>query len=113
MDGEPPAPAKEDVSPATAVLLGALAPGVNGPTWNALKMAFVMLGGSLAVMMGLAYSSSDSWLTLHVSFLVVITLALFLLLSWFLAQTGLVSVETQMQDLNLVLNDQTEKEKVR
>lgn len=31
----------------------------------------------------------------------------------FLAQTGLVSVETQMQDLNLVPNDQTEKEKVR
>ncbi|XP_030460179.1 uncharacterized protein LOC115680504 [Syzygium oleosum] len=111
MEGEPPA--KEDVSPATAVLLGALAPGVNGPTWNALKMAFVMLGGSLAVMMGLAFSSSDSWLTLHVSFLVMITLALFLLLSWFLAQTGLVSVETQMQDLNLVPNNQTEKEKVR
>ncbi|XP_030543657.1 uncharacterized protein LOC115750436 isoform X1 [Rhodamnia argentea] len=105
-------PAKEDVSPATAVLLGALAPGVNGPTWNALKMAFVMLGGSLAVMMGLAFSSSDSWLTLHVSFLVIITLALFLLLSWFLAQTGLVSVETQMQDLNLVPNDQTDKDKV-
>ncbi|KAI3434100.1 uncharacterized protein J3R85_006898 [Psidium guajava] len=110
--GDKPA-AKEDVSPATAVLLGALAPGVNGPTWNVLKIAFVMLGGSLAVMMGLAFSSSDSWLTLHVSLLVMITLALFLLLSWFLTQTGLVSVETQMQDLNLVPNDQTEKDKVR
>ncbi|KAL3740075.1 hypothetical protein ACJRO7_021366 [Eucalyptus globulus] len=112
MEDKPPA--KEgDVSPATAVLLGALAPGVNGPTWNALKIAFVMLGGSLAVMMGLAFSSSDSWLTLHVSFLVMITLALFSLLSWFLAQTGLVSVDSQMQDLNLVPNDQTKKEKVR
>ncbi|XP_030543660.1 uncharacterized protein LOC115750436 isoform X2 [Rhodamnia argentea] len=99
-------PAKEDVSPATAVLLGALAPGVNGPTWNALKMAFVMLGGSLAVMMGLAFSSSDSWLTLHVSFLVIITLALFLLLScliycFSLPHRMLASSSGEMQDLSM------------
>uniref|UniRef100_A0A2P2JF62 Uncharacterized protein MANES_17G046800 n=1 Tax=Rhizophora mucronata TaxID=61149 RepID=A0A2P2JF62_RHIMU len=34
------------VSPAKAVLLGALAPGVNGPTWITLKSAFLMLGFS-------------------------------------------------------------------
>ncbi|GMN50776.1 hypothetical protein TIFTF001_019935 [Ficus carica] len=99
---------REDVSSAKAVLLGALAPGVNGPTWNTLKSAFVLLGLSLAVMLGLAISSSDSSLVLHVGFLVLITATLFLLLSWFLAETGLVSVEHQMRDLNLVPNDGSE-----
>ncbi|GFZ06211.1 hypothetical protein Acr_18g0003810 [Actinidia rufa] len=73
--------AEEDVSSAQAVLLGALAPGVNGPTWNTLKFAFLMLGLCLAAMLGLAFSSSDSWLVLHVTFLVLITGTLFLLLS--------------------------------
>ncbi|XP_058201921.1 uncharacterized protein LOC131316535 isoform X2 [Rhododendron vialii] len=50
----------EDVSSAKAVLLGALAPGVNGPTWNTLKVAFLMLGLCLAAMLGLAFSSSDT-----------------------------------------------------
>jgi hypothetical protein len=44
-----------------------------------------MLGVSLAVMLGLAFSSSDSWLVLHVAFLVLITMTLFLLLSWYWA----------------------------
>ncbi|CAK7350570.1 unnamed protein product [Dovyalis caffra] len=70
-----------DVSSAQAVLLGALAPGVNGPTWNTLKSAFFLLGLCLAVMLGLAFSSSDSSLVLHVGFLVIITATLFLLLS--------------------------------
>jgi len=105
-----------EVSSATAVFLGALAPGVNvstlsqsisffffyfcsyfreislythffrllfqGPTWNTLKSAFLMLGLCLAVMLGLAFSSSDSWLVFHVVFLVLICVTLFLLLSW-------------------------------
>ncbi|XP_057462826.1 uncharacterized protein LOC130752951 [Actinidia eriantha] len=97
--------AEEDVSSAQAVLLGALAPGVNGPTWNTLKFAFLMLGLCLAAMLGLAFSSSDSWLILHVTLLVLITGTLFLLLSSFLAQTGLVSVEHQMQEMGLVPKD--------
>lgn len=91
----------EEVSAATAVLLGALAPGVNGPTWNTLKFAFLMLGASLAAMLGLAFSSSDSALILHVTFLVLITGTLFFLLTSFLAQTGLVSVENQMKEIGL------------
>ncbi|KAG5010623.1 hypothetical protein GLYMA_07G198400v4 [Glycine max] len=90
-----------DVSSATAVLLGALAPGVNGPTWITLKSTFLMLGLCLTVMLALAFSSSDSWLIFHVAFLVLICLTLFLLLSWFLAQTGLVSVEHQMREMGL------------
>ncbi|XP_062095730.1 uncharacterized protein LOC133801514 [Humulus lupulus] len=102
---------EEKVSPATAVLLGALAPGVNAPTWNALKSAFVMLGLSLVVMMILAITSSDSFMALHVALLVIITATLFALLSWFLAETGLVSIESQMQDMNLVPNDKDNKKK--
>ncbi|EOY28212.1 Nuclear control of ATPase protein 2 [Theobroma cacao] len=79
--------ARGDISSAQAVLLGALAPGVNGPTWNTLKTAFLMLGLCLAVMFGLAFSSSDSTLILHVAFLVLITITLFLLLDWW--QLGL------------------------
>jgi hypothetical protein len=110
----------EGISSANAVLLGALAPGVNvrtisqplislmyvcvyiyiyilccyhsdacligsqGPTWNTLKSTFVMLGLCLALMLGLAFSASDSSLILHVAFLVLITVTLFLLLSWYL-----------------------------
>ncbi|XWS12630.1 hypothetical protein CRYUN_Cryun37aG0106600 [Craigia yunnanensis] len=94
-----------DISSAQAVLLGALAPGVNGPTWNTLKSTFLMLGLCLAVMLGLAFSSSNSSLILHVAFLVLITITLFLLLNWFLEQTGLVSVERQLQEMDLIPND--------
>ncbi|XP_048323601.2 uncharacterized protein LOC125420731 [Ziziphus jujuba] len=99
---------REEISSAQAVLLGALAPGVNGPTWNTLKTAFLMLGFCLAVMLGLALSSSDSYVVLHVVFLVLIAATLFLLLSWFLAQTGLVSVEHQLREMDLALNDGSE-----
>ncbi|PKI79475.1 uncharacterized protein LOC116203603 [Punica granatum] len=108
---ESPSAAAEDVSSARAVLLGALAPGVNGPTWSTLKAAFLMLGLSLAVMLGLAFSSSDSWLTLHVSFLVLIAVTLFLLLSWYLGETGFVSIEHQMRELDLVPHDHKETQK--
>ena len=43
-----------------------------------------MLGLSLAVMLGLAFSSSESALTLHVIFLILVTVSLFLLLSWYI-----------------------------
>ncbi|KAL7211793.1 hypothetical protein ACSBR2_014619 [Camellia fascicularis] len=71
----------EDVSSAKAVLLGALAPGVNGQTWNTLKFAFLMLGLCLAAMLGLAFFSSDFGLIFHVTLLVLITGTLFILLS--------------------------------
>ncbi|XP_038710147.1 uncharacterized protein LOC120004883 [Tripterygium wilfordii] len=96
---------KSDLSSTTAVLLGALAPGVNGPTWNALRSTFLMLGLCLAVMLGLAFSASDSSLILHVGFLVVIAVSLFALLNWFLAETGLVSVEHQLKEMDLLPND--------
>lgn len=92
----------EDVSSAQAVLVGALAPGVNAPTWNTLKIVFLMLGVSLISMLTLAFTSSDSALVLHVGFLVLIMLTLFLLLSRFLEQTGLVSVEHQMKEIGLM-----------
>ncbi|XP_061371446.1 uncharacterized protein LOC133314033 isoform X3 [Gastrolobium bilobum] len=98
-----------DVSSAQAVLLGALAPGVNGPTWITLKSTFLMLGLCLCVMLALAFSSSDSWLILHVAFLVLICLTLFLLISWFLSETGLVSIDHQMREMGLEHKDHLEK----
>ncbi|KAK4439955.1 hypothetical protein Salat_0330400 [Sesamum alatum] len=98
-------PSKERFSSAEAVMLGALAPGVNGPTWNTLKIAFLMLGLCLAAMLGLAFSFSDSSLVFHVTFLVLIAATLFLLLTSFLAETGLVSVEHQMQEMGLGSKD--------
>ncbi|KAI9199129.1 hypothetical protein LWI28_028013 [Acer negundo] len=102
---------KSQVSSAEAVLLGTLAPGVNGPTWTTLKSTFLMLGVCLAVLLGLAFSSSDSSLILHVGFLVLIAVSLFMLLSWFLAQTGLVSVEHQMREMDMLPNDQQRSKK--
>ncbi|XP_009789008.1 PREDICTED: uncharacterized protein LOC109213182 [Nicotiana attenuata] len=102
---------REEVSSAQAVLVGALAPGVNAPTWNTLKMSFFMLGLCLAVMLGLAFSSSDLSLTLHVAFLFLITGTLFVLLSRFLAETGFVSVEHQMEEIGLAPRDEDKSKK--
>ncbi|GFP95480.1 hypothetical protein PHJA_001692300 [Phtheirospermum japonicum] len=106
---------KECCSSAEAVMLGALAPGVNlksqVATWNTLKIAFLMLGVCLAAMLGLAFSSSDSSLIFHVTFLVLIAGALFLLLSSFLAETGLVSVEHQMKEMGLGTKDVGDRSK--
>ncbi|KAL2931921.1 Acetylcholine receptor subunit alpha-type unc-38 [Bienertia sinuspersici] len=95
----------DDLSSAQAVLVGALAPGVNAPTWTTLKMVFMMLGISLTLMLVLGFTSSDTALILHVGFLVLITLTLFLLLTSFLQQTGLVTVEHQMQEMGLATKD--------
>ncbi|XP_059291611.1 uncharacterized protein LOC132045097 [Lycium ferocissimum] len=102
---------REELSSAEAVLVGALAPGVNAPTWNTLKIAFLMLVLCLAVMLGLAFSSSDFSLTLHVAFLFLITGTLFILLSRFLAETGFVSVEHQMEEIGLATRDEDTSKK--
>ncbi|XP_013685392.1 uncharacterized protein LOC106389627 [Brassica napus] len=98
---------RSEVSSTEAVLLGALAPGVNAPTWNTLKLSFLMLGLCLTFMLSIAFTSGQSMLLVHVGFLIVIASSLFVLLNWFLAQTGLVPVETQMQELNLAPTDKT------
>ncbi|ESQ34033.1 hypothetical protein EUTSA_v10009792mg, partial [Eutrema salsugineum] len=107
---------KSEVSSTEAVLLGALAPGVNvlgsefslqAPTWNTLKFAFLLLGLCLTFMLSIAFTSGQSMLLVHVGFLIIIASTLFFLLNWFLAQTGLVPVETQMQDLNLSPTDKS------
>ncbi|CAN4078918.1 unnamed protein product [Withania somnifera] len=72
---------REQVSSAQAVLVGALAPGVNAPTWNTLKIAFLMLVVCLVVMLG------------------------------FLAETGFVSVDHQMEELGLVPKDEDKSKK--
>ncbi|XP_016559841.1 uncharacterized protein LOC107859369 isoform X2 [Capsicum annuum] len=72
---------KEELSSAKAVLVGALAPGVNAPTWNTLKIAFLMLVVCLIVMLG------------------------------FLAETGFVSVEHQMEELGLAPKDEDTSKK--
>lgn len=94
-------PYSNNVSSAKAVVLGALASGVNGPTWSTIKIVFLTLGVCLASMLALAFSSSDFTMIVHVVFLVVISGTLFLLISSFLAQTGLVSIEQQMQEMGL------------
>ncbi|KAL9234051.1 hypothetical protein vseg_008967 [Gypsophila vaccaria] len=91
----------QQISSTEAVLVGALAPGINGQTWNTMKFVFVMLGFSLTFMLILGFTSCDFGLIFHVAFLVLITFTLFFLLARFLEQTGLVSVEHQMQEIGL------------
>ncbi|KAJ0969252.1 hypothetical protein J5N97_022129 [Dioscorea zingiberensis] len=104
-------PSSSNFSSATAVLLGALASGVNGPTWFALKIAFLMLGVTLSAMLALAFSSSDFVIVGHVALLVIISALLFILLNGFLAQTGLVTVKQQMEEMGILQMDSTDKDK--
>ncbi|XP_072971268.1 uncharacterized protein [Typha angustifolia] len=99
------------VSSAEAVMVGALASGVNGPTWFVLKIAFLLLGLCFSAMLALAFSSSDFVIAGHVLFLVFIGAALFILLNWFLAQTGMVSVEKQMEEIGILEKQSIEKDK--
>ncbi|KAJ4809684.1 Autophagy-related protein 22-1 [Rhynchospora pubera] len=102
----------KDMSSTKAVFMGALASGVNGPTWFVLKVIFLLLGVSLTAMFALAFSSSDFVIVAHVTFLVFIGAVLFVLLSGFLAQTGLVSVEQQMEEIGLLnTTEEVKKEK--
>ncbi|XP_057840645.1 uncharacterized protein LOC131050476 [Cryptomeria japonica] len=91
----------EKVSAMEAVLLGALGPGVNRPTWTVLKCVLLALGVCLATMFYAAMYSSHSVMAFHVFVLVLLSGGLFILLSWFLSQTGIVSVEEQMKDMNV------------
>lgn len=100
-----------DVLSAKAVLLGALASGVNGPTWVVLKITFLLLGVCLTTMLAIAFSSSDFIIAGHVLLLVIIGAMLFILLNGFLAQTGLVSVEQQMQEMGILNKEGLEKDK--
>lgn len=100
-----------DISSANAVLLGALASGVNDQTWFVLKVTFLLLGLCLTSMLALAFSSSDFSIVGHVLLLVTIGAVLFLLLNRFLAQTGLVSVEQQMKEMGISDREQIEKDK--
>ncbi|CAL9127892.1 unnamed protein product [Musa textilis] len=100
-----------DMSSANAVVLGALASGVNDQTWFVLKVTFLLLGLCLTSMLALAFSSSDFIIVGHVLLLVTIGAVLFLLLNRFLAQTGLVSVEQQMKEMGISDREQIEKDK--
>ncbi|KAK9152802.1 hypothetical protein Sjap_000282 [Stephania japonica] len=104
-------PNSQQVSSATAVLVGALASGVNGPTWSVVKATFFILALSLAAMSCLAFLSKDLAMALHVFVLVALSGALFFLLNRFLAETGLVSIEQQMQEMGLAPNDQDKQNK--
>lgn len=104
-------PTSNGVSSTEAVLYGALASGVNGPTWFVLKAVFLLLGFCLSAMLALAFTSSDFVIVGLVMFLVVIGAVLFILLNGFLAQTGLVSVDQQMEEMG-ILQDGTKKEKI-
>ncbi|KAG0488205.1 hypothetical protein HPP92_006760 [Vanilla planifolia] len=94
-----------------AVLLGALAPGVNAATWVFLKVAFMMLAICLTAMLSLAFVSSDFVIVGHVVLLVIIAALLFVLLNGFLAQTGLVSVEQQMEEIGILQTDRNPRDK--
>ncbi|XP_077244358.1 uncharacterized protein LOC143884592 [Tasmannia lanceolata] len=104
-------PIDNNVSSAKAVLLGALASGVNGPTWSMIKITFLTLGVCLAAMLALAFSSSDFIMIIHVLLLVVISGILLVLLNRFLAETGLVSIEQQMEEMGIATKDQIELSK--
>lgn len=104
-------PTSNEVSSANAVLLGVLASGVNDATWSTLKIAFLLLGVCLAAMLSLAFVSSDFVIAGHVLLLVTISAVLFILLNGFIAQTGTVSVEQQMEEMGILQKDCTEKDK--
>ncbi|KAM0947118.1 hypothetical protein DsansV1_C08g0082751 [Dioscorea sansibarensis] len=104
-------PSSNNLSSANAVFLGALASGVNGPTWFVLKITFLMLGVTLSAMLALAFSSSDFIIVAHVALLVILSALLFVLLNGFLAETGLVTVEQQMEEMGILKTNHIDKDK--
>eukprot|EP00250_Pteridium_aquilinum_P006599 c16485_g1_i1 orf=339-659(-) len=84
-----------------ALFIGTLAPGLNAPTWVAWKVVMLGLAVSLCALIWVAIGSTNSALLGHVVLLIVLAGALFALLSWFVAETGFVTVDQQMKDLNL------------
>ncbi|XP_028555962.1 uncharacterized protein LOC110103450 isoform X2 [Dendrobium catenatum] len=81
------------------------------PTWAVLKITFMMLAICLIAMLSLAFISSDFIIVGHVILLVIIGAVLFVLLNGFLAQTGLVSVEQQIEEMGISQNDRHLKDK--
>ncbi|KAL0928393.1 hypothetical protein M5K25_000270 [Dendrobium thyrsiflorum] len=81
------------------------------PTWAVLKITFMMLSFCLIAMLSLAFISSDFIIVGHVILLVIIGAVLFVLLNGFLAQTGLVSVEQQIEEMGISQNDRHLKDK--
>ncbi|KAK8962315.1 hypothetical protein KSP40_PGU013639 [Platanthera guangdongensis] len=73
--------ASKSISSAEAVMMGALASGVNGPTWVVLKITFMMLAICLIAMLSLAFVSSEFIIVGHIVLLVIIGSVLFVLLN--------------------------------
>ncbi|KAL6611177.1 hypothetical protein ACP70R_039105 [Stipagrostis hirtigluma subsp. patula] len=105
MDGRP----SDEVSSAEAVLVGALSSGVNAPTWFMLKITFLLLAVCFTAMLSLAVSSQNFVIVAHVLLLLTIGTVLFVLLSRFLAEVGLVPVEQQMQEMGIHKSEATYK----
>ncbi|CAM6046079.1 unnamed protein product [Sphagnum compactum] len=84
-----------------AVLLGALAGGVNAPTWTVLRTVLLALVISLLLLLAVAWNSAGFAPLFHVILLITIAVTLILLLNWFISETGLVPVEQQLMELNL------------
>ncbi|CAM6117080.1 unnamed protein product [Calypogeia fissa] len=89
-----------------AVLLGALASGVNKPTWFVIRAVLVALVASLLLMLHVAIKSDSWFVLLNVLFLISIAGGLVLLLVWYISETGFVSVDKQMAELNLTSEPQ-------
>lgn len=85
----------------TDILVGALGPGVNHPTFIALNAVIALAFGSLLFL--LFYSV---WyyppLTPHVIALLVLALGLWVSINWLVANVGLVDAEQQQKDLGLL-----------
>ncbi|KQJ85899.1 uncharacterized protein LOC100840358 [Brachypodium distachyon] len=100
-----------EISSAEAILVGALSSGVNAPTWIVLQITFLLLALCFTAMLYLAFFSSDFVIAGHVLLLVTIGAVLFVLLNRFLAETGFVPVEQQMQEMGIHKPESTEKDK--
>ncbi|KAH7292159.1 hypothetical protein KP509_29G053600 [Ceratopteris richardii] len=92
---------EKQVDNTKALLIGTLAPGVNAPTWAAWKVVMLGLAISLGALLWVALRSTSSALLIHVLLLICFAVALFALLTWFVGETGFVTVDQQMKDLNL------------
>ena len=85
--------------------------GVNAPTWVVLQITFLLLAFCFTAMLYLAFFSSDFVIVGHVLLLITIGAVLFVLLNRFLAETGFVPVEQQMQEIEIRKPEATEKDK--
>ncbi|CAA7017645.1 unnamed protein product [Microthlaspi erraticum] len=56
---------KSAISSMEGVLVGALTPGVNAPTWKTLKFAFLLLGLCLVFTLPVTFTDGQSMLPVH------------------------------------------------